>query len=164
METRVCKLCHEEKETTAFYPRMGRCKVCHGLKTREWAFKNPDKVKRSHDKWRAKPGSKELENIAARRWQDEHPEQAALIRRRSQVKIYGLTLEQYDEMEKFQDGKCAICGVVPSRRLDIDHNHTTNKVRELLCSPCNTAIGSVNESIETLNKVIAYLTKHATSL
>ena len=157
MDTKVCKVCNEEKEITAFYPRMGRCKSCHGKQSQQYQREHPEQTKAARARWRAKPGSREKEIFAARRWQDEHPEQVALGRKRQQVKIYGLTLEQYDEMEKSQEGKCAICGIVPNRRLDIDHNHKTGKVRQLLCSNHNTLIGLCNESIEDLQKVINYL-------
>lgn len=43
----------------------------------------------------------------------------------------------------------------------MDHNHKTKKVRELLCSRCNAAIGYLFESVEIAKRLILYLEKHA---
>ena len=44
----------------------------------------------------------------------------------------------YDAMLAAQGGVCAICGNPPkTRRLHIDHDHKTGKVRGLLCFQCN---------------------------
>lgn len=52
---------------------------------------------------------------------------------------------------------CGICGVSTGRRLDIDHNHTTGKVRGVLCYPCNLGIGAFNDSVEVLSSALRYL-------
>lgn len=56
---------------------------------------------------------------------------------------YGITLAEYDQMLEEQHGVCAICGGAdPSgRRLAVDHDHETGKVRGLLCTSCNTRLG-----------------------
>jgi len=72
---------------------------------------------------------------------------------------YGLTPEQYQQMLKDSEGRCAIC----QREMEvphIDHNHTTKKVRELLCKFCNTGLGMFGESLEVLARAITYLQKH----
>ena len=74
---------------------------------------------------------------------------------------YGVTLEQYDKMFEGQNGVCAICGGInkSDRRLAIDHNHETGKIRGLLCSNCNTGIGMLKENINILCSAISYLGK-----
>ena len=55
---------------------------------------------------------------------------------------YGIDLVKYNEMVKSQNGVCAICGCAELRKrkfLHIDHNHSTKKVRGLLCGNCNYA-------------------------
>jgi hypothetical protein len=75
-------------------------------------------------------------------------------------KLYGLSLEDYEEMLDQQDGKCAICGSTPDlRRLCVDHDHATGQVRGLLCRSCNLALGSMQDNIELLENAIAYLVK-----
>jgi hypothetical protein len=75
---------------------------------------------------------------------------------------YGITEQQYDEMLKLQDNKCAICGSSSTKdkkrhRLMVDHCHTTKKVRGLLCSSCNKAIGLMSDSPKILMSAIKYL-------
>jgi len=63
-------------------------------------------------------------------------------------------------MLKSQNGNCAICGIdQPSngRRLAVDHDHETGKVRALLCGNCNTGMGSFMDNPKLLQKAINYL-------
>ena len=75
----------------------------------------------------------------------------------------------YDEVLTAQSGVCAIChrpefrkirsdGI--TRRLAIDHDHKTNKLRGLLCGDCNTGLGLFQDDILRLESAIAYLRKH----
>lgn len=56
---------------------------------------------------------------------------------------YNITIEEYDHMLVYQNGVCAICKQVDvtGRRLAVDHDHETGKIRGLLCSSCNTKLG-----------------------
>lgn len=54
-------------------------------------------------------------------------------------KVYNLTEIEYQLMLKKSKGKCGICGL--HRRLVIDHDHKTGKVRGLLCAHCNGCLG-----------------------
>ena len=81
---------------------------------------------------------------------------------------YGISLADYDAMLESQDGCCAICdeqeNVVHSNgkkyKLAIDHDHTTKKVRGLLCRQCNSGLGAFRDSTELLKKALEYLTFH----
>jgi hypothetical protein len=58
-------------------------------------------------------------------------------RARRQSELPGAA-ELYDRLLGEQGGVCAICGNPPkTRRLHIDHDHKTGKVRGLLCHRCN---------------------------
>jgi len=73
---------------------------------------------------------------------------------------YGITVEDYDEMLESQDNGCAICGKTPEengRRLHVDHDHRTGKVRGLLCHACNMLIGFAYDDIDILLNTINYL-------
>ena len=63
------------------------------------------------------------------------------LSRRAKLKYYyDLTTDDYNELLQNQGGCCAVCGKHQSklkRRFDIDHDHTTGKVRGLLCGGCN---------------------------
>lgn len=77
----------------------------------------------------------------------------------------------YAQLAEAQEHLCAICNSpetakTPSgkpRRLALDHCHTSNEIRKLLCLKCNTLIGAANESLEILEAAAAYLRKHQLS-
>lgn len=83
---------------------------------------------------------------------------------------YGLTQDEYAAMFARQDGRCAICRREFSMRMGgrgrkattacIDHDHATGKVRELLCVPCNLAVGYMQDSPELCRSLAAYLDRH----
>lgn len=80
--------------------------------------------------------------------------------RQNLKKRYGITPEYYDEMLKSQYRSCAICGRHENeftRRLHVDHNHSTGKVRGLLCTNCNTMLGKSFDNIDILIKAVKYL-------
>lgn len=77
---------------------------------------------------------------------------------------YKIRVPDYDKMFEQQKGKCAICGSTDSKHNSdtfcVDHCHTTNKVRGLLCVNCNAGIGSLKESPELFNNALNYLNAH----
>jgi len=74
---------------------------------------------------------------------------------------HGITLEQYEAMLTAQDHKCAICLRYPADNLKnpwhVDHDHSTGKVRGILCHSCNTALGNFKDDPEILRKALEYL-------
>lgn len=76
---------------------------------------------------------------------------------------YGITLEDYGRMFAEQGGKCAICFTtspgVRVRHFQVDHCHKTGAVRGLLCHKCNRAVGLLNDNIDNVRRVAAYLEK-----
>ncbi len=73
---------------------------------------------------------------------------------------YGITKLEYTIIFDKQEGFCAICNkhqIELLRALDIDHSHSTGKVRGLLCNSCNQAIGSFKDNIEIIKNAIKYL-------
>ena len=73
---------------------------------------------------------------------------------------YGITLEDYNQMLRDQDGLCAICRNPPSGKqpwLHVDHDHETDQVRKLLCFSCNIGLGSFKDNPEFLEKAAGYL-------
>jgi hypothetical protein len=73
---------------------------------------------------------------------------------------YGMTDESFEELLKLQDNRCAICRKVFNKTPHIDHCHTTNQNRGLLCGTCNRGLGMFFENTETLLSAISYLEKH----
>lgn len=74
-------------------------------------------------------------------------------------KTYKLLPGEYDQRYEAQGGKCAICQYATgaSRRLAVDHDHKTGRVRGLLCSPCNQFIGRMRDSAEAFLRAYQYL-------
>jgi hypothetical protein len=73
-------------------------------------------------------------------------------------RYYNLTLEEFNQMYELQKGKCYLCEkTISGKEVKVDHNHTTGKVRKLLCHNCNTSLGLLNEDIKLFEKCIDYL-------
>jgi hypothetical protein len=72
---------------------------------------------------------------------------------------YGITAEEYQELYEAQGGKCWICrrATGASRRLSVDHDHKTGKVRGLLCRTCNSHLGHLRDDPEAALRVVTYL-------
>lgn len=75
--------------------------------------------------------------------------------------LYGLSKEDFFNLFEKQDGKCALCRKpfpgLTKNQLHIDHCHTTNTVRGLLCMTCNVGLGMLGDNIEGLEKALQYL-------
>lgn len=79
---------------------------------------------------------------------------------RSRVaKVYGIQPDDYDKMYAAQDGKCAICRRATglTRRLSVDHDHATGKVRGLLCRVCNDLLGHARDDVDFFYRAMQYL-------
>lgn len=76
---------------------------------------------------------------------------------------YGVSELEYKRMLDERDYCCDICGLRQmgnaknKDKLCIDHCHTTDKIRGLLCRNCNSAIGYFKDNIEVIEKSIKYL-------
>lgn len=99
----------------------------------------------------------------SRKYREEFPEKAKAQVRSSKLKTkYSIDLETFNDMLKSQNNKCAICNTEfwDARYTCVDHNHTTGKVRAILCHNCNTGIGHFKESIQRLRAAIEYISHH----
>ncbi len=82
---------------------------------------------------------------------------------------YGLTKKQYVALLMSQNHRCAICRrwidygthVPRNTKVCVDHNHETGKTRALLCTNCNTGLGSFNDNPEVMEKAAIYIRFHA---
>ena len=59
---------------------------------------------------------------------------------------YGLTIEQYDRLVAFRNGRCHACNQARQGNLCVDHDHKTLFVRGLLCRRCNRVLGLIRDS------------------
>ena len=80
-------------------------------------------------------------------------------------RTYGMTVQQYAQLYVKQGGRCAICGgegflLNKTRhkiKLVVDHDHSTGKIRGLLCHNCNRALGLFHDNLDHLNNALNYL-------
>lgn len=133
-KTKKCTICEEEKDLSLFVKRSNRtsgrqayCKDCHN--------------RRQKDKYSPKQ-----------------------MKEYNLIKLYGITIKDYDKIFYSQNGCCKICNTHISelnsnhkKTLCVDHCHTTDKIRGLLCDSCNRGLGLFKDSPEVLKKAIEYL-------
>lgn len=102
---------------------------------------------------------KPVADASWKRYHDRHPEARDKAQKKYRLAKYGLTLGQYEALYLAQDGRCSICDM-RCDVLHVDHNHETGRVRELLCPPCNMAIGLLGENSDTILRAAWYLEAH----
>lgn len=129
-----------------------QCKQCRNIRTNEYYTKYPEKRKQLND--RQKENRKKFYNS----------ERGIESSRKAHLKrMYGISLEEYNELSERQNHKCAICNekeiYYRNKVLCVDHCHTTGKIRGLLCNTCNRVLGMFKENKEILLNAIKYLEK-----
>jgi hypothetical protein len=138
LKLKVCSKCKIEKETSAFHKDKqhsdgfnSQCKSCKREFRLAWNAKHPESRKQTYFKHDLK-------------------------------RHYGISVEQYNTMFNAQNGCCASCGIVQDqmkRKFAVDHDHQTGVVRALLCDRCNPALGYMQDSLEMIEQLAAYLKK-----
>lgn len=89
------------------------------------------------------------------------PEGRAKKRLQSIKHRHAMSAEEYFGMVERQENLCAVCGSMPGNKaLAVDHDHATNKTRELLCTSCNFGLGWFKDNVNTMQKAIEYIRKH----
>ena len=138
VETKRCASCRETKPVGDFYHEYG------GAGYRSYC----------------KPCQKAKRRAAYERAGGKDVPYEQLIRQR-----YGITLADYNAQLRSQAHRCAICrrpetmryktGTV--RRLSVDHDHVSGRLRGLLCHRCNMLVWAFEENHTTLAAIEAYL-------
>lgn len=101
-------------------------------------------------------GNLEKERERKHRYRIENPDRRREASLRHRLKPYGLGPEDFQRLLAEQNNVCAICGG-GARRLVLDHDHRTGRVRGILCCVCNLALGSFGDSEEVLVRAAGYL-------
>ena len=122
-----------------FHTNMKTCSRCRETKELDSFSKRSGRPSGVHSK------CKDCEREVRRQYYKPHE----FMRRK-----FSLTEDQYDDLMKNE--KCQICNVELIKKC-IDHCHTTNKIRGVLCNNCNTALGLVGDNIATIESMIKYL-------
>jgi 5-methylcytosine-specific restriction endonuclease McrA len=135
---RICDRCKE------------RPNLAKGLCDRCYAFESYQK-------------NREHKLALKRAWVSKNKEKVRAAKRNSALlRNYGITQQEYEDLLTKQQKCCKVCGRPDSGRpnmptLVVDHCHKTNRIRGLLCSPCNVAIGMLQDSPTLLTKLKVYL-------
>jgi hypothetical protein len=179
---RACNDCNKRKLLDDF-PRdknrpLGRgyiCKTCAVVRTRAWYKTNKKRALTNSKRWREtnrlkqrassrKYYAKNATRLRARsRELNARPEAKAAARWCWVKRKYGLTKEQWLDIFEVQGRRCACCrSAEPSskRGWHTDHDHKTEKLRGIVCHPCNVMLGAARDSIEILEAGKRYL-RHA---
>lgn len=145
-----CNKCNQQKPLTDFPTNgmrkgnlvyRGMCKPCYRIRLTE--LESPEqKIERL-----AKSKIKRAERY----------KQDAIYYRRKNWKTRGIDIESAELAIANNDGTCDICKEKATKTLHLDHCHTTNKVRGLLCDSCNHLLGKAKDSQRILVAAIDYL-------
>jgi hypothetical protein len=162
MDSKKCCGCKQVKSTTEFYKNksykdgfQSYCKPCNTANNEKYYQDNKDSVDGYRKQWRKDDRKKNSTKWLAY-------ELKARLRR------FGTDLEWYEKQNEIQDGRCAICGKIEDAKhqngspvsLAVDHNHTTGKVRGLLCRLCNHALHNLDKDRGWAQKALEYLEKY----
>tara|TARA_R110002020_G_scaffold216534_1_gene424309 strand:- start:40 stop:519 length:480 start_codon:yes stop_codon:yes gene_type:complete len=127
--------------------------------TRNKAYYEANKEKKlaSYKAWYE--ANKEKKKAYNKAWYEANKEKKLAKSKTYSLKYkYNITLKERDFMLKKQNNKCKICNTKFSKvKPNIDHCHTTNKVRGILCTMCNMGLGLFKDNTENLTNAITYL-------
>ena len=164
-DSKICPKCNALKTREEFHVELARrdkmsyrCKVCQSA----W-----DKARHARDRPKRLEQQKAWYRLNAKEriqktkdWILANPDQRKATKRKNDLASYGLTVEDFETMKANQNGGCAICGGPPAGKYGVfvvDHDHETNRVRGLLCSPCNMGIGLLKDDVWVLENAVQYL-------
>lgn len=167
MTTKICVRCKVEKDISEFHNRKrskdGKAFAC--AECINYGTRNSPNRKKHQKAW----------NEKRKGYHKEYYEKNKIMwlnrgRENYLIRTFGITQKQFDEMLESQGGVCAICGkqervytpglvINETRRMCIDHDHKTGKIRGILCYACNVSIGRFDDNPETLRRAAEYLEK-----
>lgn len=137
------------------------CRDCSKMHSavEEWAAKGRQGTSPPAPPRTPRPIVKDSGSRCASHWRDERQARKDREHERRVQNVYGLPPGGYERLYNYQGGVCAICrrATGASRRLSVDHDHKTGKVRGLLCRPCNDILGQIRDSPEAARRIVQYL-------
>jgi len=128
-------------------------------KVRAWRAANRERQQHNQRAYAAKHAVK-IAAAHASRYAADRDAVKQRVRAARYMRLYGITIAQFDKMIELQGGVCAICGrePTPGRRLHADHCHRTKRVRGGLCAFCNMrTVGRGADDSQLHESAAAYL-------
>jgi len=151
-----CTNCHKEKSFDDFR-RASKVKDGHQAECKECRSEK-DKPYREQNKLKAREYRRTHKKIIAEQRKRRYLANLEKHKDQQLKRAFGITLEEYDALLLKQKGVCMICGKPESKRkLSVDHDHKTGRVRGLLCNHCNRLLGDAYDNIKILQSAISYL-------
>jgi hypothetical protein len=140
---RWCRDCKKFLPPHEFYGKDARCIECGKARSKRW------RDNRS-------PIQKDIDNDYLSGWRSRNPNSTQKYR----LAKYDVTAGWYADKMVEQDNRCAVCGRERPEKKDfcVDHNHTTDEARGLLCQRCNIFIGMLENGL--LGKALEYLKRY----
>lgn len=140
---RVCTKCGEARPEFFYKSKNGLCKSCTVKRMAAYNLRNKEKIQQYQKEYRSKNKAK-LAKLG----------RVYVLRTR-----FGITEDEYDGLLRSQGGVCALCRSLPKgKHLAVDHDHTTGKVRGLLCAVCNKyVVGLIEAKGINLGRLKTYL-------
>lgn len=153
-----CRRCNNWKLESEFYKKSGKyrkeyaCKKCVNIKRRAFYLEN-----------------REYKLEKSREYRLKNRERVLHGKRRQ---VYGIDEKTYNKMLKEQNFVCAVCknpetskvnkgpNADKTNSLAVDHDHSTGKIRGLLCNRCNRALGYLKDNINLIYSLAEYKMKH----
>lgn len=156
VQFRICNKCNVEKHSSEFH----NCSKSYtgGIK---YSCKKCSKLIRHNYYKNNKLRTKETCKL----WVKNNPHKMKLYYKKQDLKkLYGLTIEKFNNMLREQNYNCAICAQHMSnctkKTLYVDHCHKTGKIRKLICGNCNSGLGMFKDRIDLLQLAISYIKEH----
>lgn len=120
-------------------------------------WKNEDELDIAHST-RPRPAPNPGPRCATH-WRNVQKERKSTAHENRVQQVYRLAPGDYERLYQAQTGVCAICkrATGKTRRLSVDHDHVTGKVRGLLCRPCNNMLGHARDSYMFFYRAANYL-------
>ena len=129
-----CSYCKAIKPVGEFYKTKSKTKL--GWSYKSYCIACSKKLCQEYGRNNRKKRNKRLRN-----WRKKSPKLAKQKDKRARyMKKYSITLEQLEGLKKANDYSCWICGK-KNKRLVVDHDHKTSRVRGMLCDLCNKHLG-----------------------
>ena len=147
-------------------------------KARKWRAKNPERARAIAKKYAEQNVDKATKRRTAHRKANAEQERLTRVayREANKEKIaaytkewkaknpgyhrlhtHGLSIDDYNAILLRQDSKCGICREPLTGRTHVDHDHSTGKVRGVLCHGCNIGLGCYKDNPALLFAAAAYL-------
>lgn len=156
---KVCARCRDPKPTGEFADNRSKkdgkdeyCKACRNEYRTQYRLGHPldaEAVKQSGKRYYQKHRNQILRGCK-RRWRDRGRESHLQQK-------FGIGEREYKQLLKLQGGLCALCGRKSRAKLVVDHDHSTGRIRKLLCHSCNLGLGLLGDSPDRLRAGADYI-------